>query len=129
MSRNTWAISTFESGGSFVSDGTIHVPNFGFETPTVSNQVKTKLADGSNSFTLPAIKSTKQPIVFLWESVDKAFITKIEGYVQTGDILKITDQNADNYFGKFIDSRPVWLVGVVGDYDFQAIFEQQNNPE
>lgn len=128
MSRNTWAVSIFSSGGTFVSDGTISVPNANFENPTEGTQVKVRLANGNNAFTVPETKFVKGTINFLWEALDKASADKITGYAQTSDILKIVDQNADEYFGKFINVRPVWLVGIVGKYDLQGLFQQMDDP-
>lgn len=127
MARTQWNVDILV-GSNFVFDGTIHAPNADFEVPRESTQTRSQLADGSDAFVFPETKSNKRPIKFIWEDVDKTFVDQIDGYIENGDFLRITDHNAVEYFGRFIMHRPVWITGRVDSYDIEVTFEQIVDP-
>ncbi len=130
MSRGTWAIYTSVDGGqNYTSDGFLYRPNADFEISTLSTQMKSKLADGSNAYIHPEIKYTKEPLTFTWQeiSASDAFVSKIQTYIQNGTYLKITDHLSEDHIGKFTSLRRVWLSGKDDTVDLQAIFERMTS--
>lgn len=128
MSRGTWAVEIKDSGDLWTSDGTIYRPNDDLEIPQISTQQRVKAADGSDLFFIPETKYVYDPFVLKWFHDDGTTKTKLEGYVQAGEDLRITDHNAATYIGRFIDLKVIWLTGQDPDrYDIEASFQIMPN--
>lgn len=125
MPRGTWAIEK-KTAGVYGSDGTIYRPNENLSVDLTSNQVKNKLADGSNCFITPEIKYVKEPLSFVWLAVDysDSFRSKLENYVINQDYLRITTHQSETLIGRFIFVRRVWLSGETEMVDLEAGFER-----
>lgn len=123
--RGTWNIEK-KSGVSYVSDGTIYRPNENLSVDLTSTQTKIQLADGSNAFVIPEIAYNKDPLRFVWLSIEQSdtFRTKIENYIINSDYLRITTHLSETLIGKFTYIRRVWLTGEADVYDLEAGFER-----
>lgn len=128
MSRSTWTVEIKDSADSWTSDGSIYRPNEDLEIPQLSTQQKVKAADGSDIFFIPETKYVYDPILFKWLADDGTTKTKIEGYIQSAEDLRITDHNTNTYIGRFIDIKVTWLTGQNPDmYDIEASFQIMPN--
>jgi len=123
MGRGSWNVE-IKSGGSWVSDSTIFRPNDSFALPKLSTQSKTSLADGSNAYVSPSTKYLDQPMNFTWYYDDGTTKTKIEGYIDNGTDVKVTDDLGNLFIGRFISITPTRLFGQSEEkYDINATFE------
>jgi len=126
--RQSWSIYIEASGDQWDADGTIYRPNDDLDINVISTQTKTKLADGSNAFVNPETKSVKEPIRLLWlELTDSDYNNlraKIQAYIDAGTKVKIVDHNSDEYIGRFLNVRRIWLVGIEDTEDLEAVFER-----
>ena len=124
MSRTTWTIEILQSGGTFVSDGTIYTPNSDLSLDVTSTQERVQLADGSRGWVTPETRSTPDELQFEWLAVDNTFATQIRDYVVNGDTVRITDDDGITYYGRFLTVKRIWITGVdPNEYDLQATFE------
>jgi hypothetical protein len=122
---STWNISLWQSGSTYVSDGTIPRPNENLETTRLSTMQKVTLANGDNAFITPETKYIKQPFSMFFADTTSTFRTQIENYISNGDKVKITTHTGEIFTGKFLDMKRVWFVGVSPDeYDVNVTFEQ-----
>jgi hypothetical protein len=121
---STWAISVQGSGSSWNSDGTIPRPHADLETIIVSTAQKVKLADGSNGFVTPEVKSSKEAISLVFLDSDSALRTKLNNYIANGDNVKITTHTGETFTGKIINIGRVWLCGVDDSYDLKVTLER-----
>lgn len=130
MSRTNWPVEVYNPFTfGFDADGDLFAPNANFEVGRLSTETKVILADGGDSFFTPEIFVNPQPINFIWEAVDLTFINKLRGYVNNNKFLRITDHNGVQYLGKFVDVKPVWILGVEPDeYDIVGVFWVQPSP-
>jgi len=125
MARNTWSIYIY-SGGSWVADGSIYVPNDTLTLGLTSTHNKIVLADGDEAFITPETKYNKNPVTFIWYDDDGTMKSKIEGYVQNNTKVKIVDSNSEEHIGRFKQIRARWLVGESPDkYDIEADFDYE----
>ncbi|KKM98131.1 hypothetical protein LCGC14_1161050 [marine sediment metagenome] len=123
MAKGTWTCQ-IKSGGSWTADGTISRPNDSLPLPKVSTQNKVVLADGSFAFVTPSIKYRDEPLIFTWYFDDGTVKTKIEGYINSQNDVKLIDHNSREYVGRFTNISPTWLVGFSTDkYNIRASFE------
>lgn len=123
MSRGTWNIQK-KVGGSWTADGTLHRPNDDFLIPKISTQNKSKSADGDNLYFTPSTKYLDEPIVFTWFADDGTVKTKVEGYIDNQNDVKITDDLGNTFIGRFINITPTRIHGLSNEeYDIQATFE------
>lgn len=127
MARSSWGVEK-KISGVWTSDGTIFRPNEDLTLTKTSTASKITLADGSKVLFTPSTKYQDEPFVLSWLFVDSTLITKIEGYIEAGTAIRITDHNAKTYVGKFMSITPDWKVGEVDDsgndlYDVDATFE------
>ncbi len=122
---STWNIYKFNTGTLvYDSDGTIPRPNEDMDMEVISNQQKFKLADGSDAFVTPEIKSTKQPLNFIWYLQDDTTLKdKLETYMTNNDYLKIVTHTSLEFIGRFISARTRWLTGQTSMFEIQALFE------
>ncbi len=124
--RSNWNIFT-QSGVNWIADGTIYRPNSDLSLDLISTQSRIKLSNGSNAFITPETKYTKEILTFQWYEIlnSDSFKAKIENYVINQTYLKITDHLSNDYIGRFISVKRVWITGVAPDvFDLEAIFEQ-----
>lgn len=124
MARGTWSIAVKESGGTWVSDGTIYIPNSNLGLETVSTQTRVQLANGSFAYIRPETKYNISALKFAWFYLPKTFKDKIEGYIQDASAIRITDHNSNLYYGRFTSIQSTWLAGEDNKYDVTAEFEQ-----
>lgn len=123
MPRGTWTCEK-KVGGSWIADGTIHRPNDNFRIPKISTQSKFQLADGDNAYVTPSTKYLDQPINFVWYWDDGTVKTKIEGYINNQNDVKITDDLENVYIGRFISIDPVRVSGIDEErYDITVTME------
>lgn len=126
MARGTWNIE-YKSGASYVSDGTIYRPNETLQLNLTSTATKIRLANGSSAFIVPETKSNKEAIQLVWMELDYSdgLITKINGYITSGNYVRITTHQSEQLIGRFINSSRVWISGLNPEkMDFQAILER-----
>jgi hypothetical protein len=125
MARNVWNIYK-DIADVWTADGTIYRPNENLELTLNATQARIDLADGSRSYMTPETKYNKESLLFRWLEIENTdtFWSKIETYVQTQDYLKIIDHLSNEYIGRFISIRRIWLSGVIDTYDFEAVFER-----
>lgn len=121
---STWAVSVQGSGSSWNSDGTIPRPNDSLETIISSNVQKLKLADGSNGFITPEVKSSKDAISLTFIDVDSTLRTKLNNYIFNGDNIRITTHTGETFTGKLVNVSRVWLCGVDDSYDLKVTMER-----
>jgi len=123
--RSTWTINK-KSGEYWVSDGTLYRPNKDFIIPIISTQRKRKKATRADAFITPSTKYIKTTLQsFSWIFDDGTTKTKIENYIRNHDSLKITDHNANIFYGRFISITPIRVVGRDEDeYEIEALFER-----
>ena len=73
----------------------------------------------------PSRKYNNEDIVFIWYYDDGTIKTQIEGYIESQNDLKITDDLSNIYYGRFVSAT---INRTVGDdtvhYDIQAIFQR-----
>ncbi len=125
MSRSSWNIYYLESGDTWTLDGSIYRPNEVLSLALASTESSVNLVDGSIAHITVETKSNKQSLSLVWMYVTSTLKEKIEAYINAGTDLKITDHNANSYYGRFVDSKSDWLVGTDGDYyDVTATFKQ-----
>lgn len=126
MSRNTWTVEILESNNVYSSDGTIYRPNEDLEIQLNSTHNKIILADGSFAFVTPENKSNKGQLTFVWYNIDDSdgIISKIENYIDNGDIIRITTHLSHTYTGKFIYLTKTHLTGIEDTFDIQTQFDQ-----
>jgi hypothetical protein len=124
MAKGTWTIQV-KSGGAWGANTTIHRPNDNFVTRKTSTQTKLQLADGNNAFMTPSgAKYNDDPIVFIWYEDTGTVKTQVEGYIESQNDLKITDDNSTIYYGRFTNIEVIRKVGFdTNYYDIQATFE------
>jgi len=108
------------------ANSTINIPNNDFVINKVSTQTKMGLADGNNAFITPSNKYNNEDVVFMWYYDDGTIKTQVEGYIESQNDLKITDDLSKIYYGNFTS---VTINRTVGDdsthYDIQAIFTRK----
>ena len=124
MSRTYWDIYYQESGGSWVSDGTIPRANDTLTYEYLSTQMPVQLADGSRAYITPETKYLKNPLVFLWYIDDGTYKTKIENYIINNEYIKIECHTGTDFIGRFTALKTTHLVGIEDTYDLEATFEQ-----
>ena len=129
MTRTAWLVYILSSANTWVLDssGTFYTPNDNLELPKISTGVRTILADGTPATMSPENKSLDEAISFLWKAVDLVFVDLIRSYIDASYMLKL-DDGVDQYIGKFVDVRPVWLTGQIGTYDIVANFQPYLDP-
>lgn len=120
----TWAISIWESGSTYTSDGTVPIPNADLETKRISNLQVIKLADGSEAFIQPETKYNKDTITMFFANTTSAFRTQIENYITNGDRIKITTHTSEVLEGFVIDMSRVWFSGISDTYDAMITMKQ-----
>ena len=124
MARSYWDVSV-KSGGAWGANANLARPNDTFPIRKTSTQVKLKLADGDNAFMTPSTKYSDDPLVFSWLMDDGTIKAQIEGYINNQNDLRITDHDANIYYGRFINIDTNQVVGVDPDeYDITSTFEQ-----
>ena len=124
MARNVWTIER-KITGTWTNEGqTIYRPNMNVQIKQTSTQAKTRLADGSLGFFNPETKYNSEALTFKWSYLPKTYKDQIDTYVKNLYDLKITDHNGTIYYGRFVNSTAVWLIGQVDKYDVSADFEQ-----
>ena len=124
--RGTWNIEK-KSGASYVSDCTVYRPNSQFQLNLMSTANKIRLADGSQAFILPETKSVKESLTLEWLDLDftDSLITKLQGYINNGDYVRITTHQSDTLIGRFISLSRVWLTEAVADkLDIQCVLDR-----
>jgi hypothetical protein len=118
---SNWSIYILESNSSYTDDGYIPRPNQDLETSRVSTQQQIRMADGSNSYVTPEVKSLKDPIQMFFADVSTSLITKINNYIDNGDTVKIVTHTGEEFIGYFTSIKRVWLTGVAPDsYNIQV---------
>ena len=124
MSRSNWDVQ-IKSGGVWGSAGNLSRPNNDFVINKLSTQTKIGLADGNNAFITPSRKYNNEDLVYMWYYDDGTIKTLLEGYIESQNDLKITDDLSNIYYGRFVS---VTINRTVGDdtahYDVQAIFQR-----
>lgn len=130
MGRHYWNVQK-KVGGVWTADGQIARPNDNTRIPTVSTQTKVQLADGDNAFVTPNTKYRRDPINWIWYAdKDGTIKTKIEGYIENRNDVKITDDLGNDFIGRFISIEPVRRVGTADEkYDIVAVFERMPSLE
>jgi len=125
MSISYWDIYTLNSDNvTYTLDGNIPRPNQDMETTSVSTRQKVALANGSSGFVSPETKSVKQPFTMYFADTTSALRSKIQGYIDSDDRVKIVTHTGEQFIGKFSDMKRVWLTGVEPDsYDIQITLE------
>jgi hypothetical protein len=124
MSHGTWNIYK-KVGATWTADGTIYRPNEDLELPITSTMSKVALADGDVAYVTPTTKYSTDPFTIKWYEDDGTMKTKIEGYIQNQNDIKIVDHLANNYYGRFTSINSTWLKGRADTaYDIQVVFEQ-----
>lgn len=123
MARGTWQVQV-KTAGVWGSDGTISPPNDSYQIEKISTQTTVQLADGSQAFITPSTKYIDSPINFTWYEDDSGVIkTKIEGYINNQNDVKIIDDLSNEYIGRFTSIIPMRIHGLSEEtYDIQAIF-------
>lgn len=122
---STWNIYLEESGVSWTADGTIPRPNDDVETETVSTQQRVRLADGSDAFVNLETKTVKEPFTMYFAETTSAFRTKIQTYMGNGDKVKIITHTLEEFIGRFVSMKRIWLVGTSPDsYDVMITFQR-----
>jgi len=122
MARGTWIIYR-KIVGVWTYEGTIYRPNAHLAIKMQSNQTKTRLADGSYGYIVPEVKYNAEALKLSWGYLPKTYKDQIDVYVQNLYDLRITDHNNTIYYGRFVNSEAVWLVGEEDKYDVSADFE------
>jgi len=126
MARTTWTVENWNGSG-YDADGTIYTPNESQSDDLTSTQTKLGLANGSQTFMLPATKYNKEALRFVWLEIpesDIAFKNKISNYVINANYLRITDPLSNTYIGRFVYIRRIWILGVDNTWDIEAGFER-----
>ena len=127
MGRGTWDVA-IKSSGAWTNDGTLYRPNTGYNLQTQSTQVKSRLANGDNVYITPSTKYVESPITFIWYWDDGTTKTKIEGYINNHNDVRITDDLGNIYYGRFISITSNRIAGQSDElYDVTAIFERMSN--
>ena len=121
--RGTWAVRRKVIGVWTDEGHTIYRPNADLGIESMSTQVKTILADGSYAYITPETKSNPNSLKMSWTYLLSTYKDQIEGYVNNLYDLRITDHNAVVYYGRFINYKANWLIGIQGRYDISAEFE------
>lgn len=126
MSRSSWSIYVMESDGSYTSDGTIYRPNEDLDVGLISNHTKVKLADGTNAFVTLETEYEKEQLTFMWHEITTAdgLIAQLEGYINSGDVVKITNHLSTDYIGRFVNITKTHLIGQTDTWDVSAMFDQ-----
>ena len=84
-----------------------------------------QLANGSRAFISPDTKFNDENLMFMWYFDDGTVKTLVEGYIESSNDLRITDQDGNIYYGRFINIEAIWKVGLDDDrYDVRATFSQ-----
>lgn len=122
MTRNTWAVEKKVSG-SWVSDGTIYVPNDFYNYTLTTTMQTLDLADGEQAFVTPSIKYRKGDLALIWYYVELDLATKIEGYITDQIDLKLTDHNSNIFYGRFTYCEKQELLGQEDIYNVRATFK------
>jgi len=126
MARTYWNIYIY-SGGSWVADGQIPVPNDTLDLGLTSTLQKIQLADGDQAFIVPETKYNKDNLTFIWRNdTDGSIKSKIESYVQNNTKVKIVDSLSNEHIGRFTNIRSHWIVGIETTYDIEAEFVYEN---
>jgi len=127
MSRTSWNIYIKNSANSYDADGTIYRPNEDLEEALSSTHQKIRLADGTNAFVVPETSSSKEPLTFVWRGIVTGdnLISKIEGYIDNDEELKITTHLSVDYIGRFLNIRKTHAVGQSDIWDVEAIFDRK----
>lgn len=121
--RGEWVIAR-KTFGVWNDIGTIYIPNMSMPIVRTSTQTKTKLADGGFGYIAPEVLSNNEALKMAWYYLPKTYKDQIDAYVAGLWDLRITDHNADVYYGRFIDVQATWLVGEDDRYDLMATFER-----
>ncbi len=84
-----------------------------------------QLANGNRAFIMPDTKYNDEDLVFAWYFDDGTVKSLLEGYIESGNDLRITDQDGNIYYGRFINIEALWIVGLDDDkYDIRGVFTQ-----
>lgn len=122
MSRGTWNIS-IKSGGVWGENSTIYRPNDNFSLRKTSTLSMITLADGNRAYISSDSKYNDEDLSFTWYYDDGTVKSLVEGYIESENDLRITDQDGKIYYGRFINIESVWQVGFEEDYyDIRATF-------
>lgn len=123
MARNYWNVYK-KVAGVWTADGSIAVPNDDLVITKRSPQRKVELAEGENAFFTPSNDYNFERINFVWYGDDGTIKTKVDGYITNRTDVKIIDDNADEYIGRFIDFQSTRVKGITDmEYDIKAVFE------
>jgi len=125
MGISYWNIYTLNSDNlTYTLDGTIPRPNENLETEVISTRQKIALANGSSAFVSPETKSVKQPFTMFFADTTSALRSQIQDYIDVDDRVKIITHTGEQFIGKFMNMKRVWLIGVEPDsYDIQVTLE------
>ncbi len=125
MARQNWNVSTWD-GSAWNADGTIYRTNSDLELGRTSNQVKVRLADGTEGRITPNTKFVRDPTNFTWLEIDfsDGLKTKIQGYITNHTKIKIVTQKSEEIIGYFLNIRRVWISGVEDTEDLEASFDR-----
>lgn len=125
MARQNWDIYEWD-GSSWTNQSTIYRPNSDVELGRTSNQVKIRLADGTEGRITPSTKFVREPTTFLWLEIDfdDTLKSKIQGYITNHTKVKVVTQKSENIIGYFLYIRRTWISGVEDTEDLEAGFDR-----
>ena len=128
---SNWILSVEESGGGWPSGSgtdTIPRPNEDLDVSQVSTQQAVQLADGSMGYITPETKFTRQDLTFVWVMQDDTLRTRIQGYIDNHDYIKIeTHITGFEFIGRFTSVTSKWLVGEEPDeFLITAVFTRMD---
>ena len=123
--RQTWDVYTKPSD-TWVFNTTLYRPNDDVDFSRISNQVKLKLADGSEARIIPSTKYLKEPLKLIWLNLDysETLKTTIEGFITNHTQVKIVTHKNEDLIGYFLYIRRVWISGVTDKEDLEASFDR-----
>jgi len=124
LNRGEWVVAR-KITGVWTDIGAIYRPNANVSLSLMSTQARTSLADGSYAYVTPETRANAQPLAFTWYYVEYATKVQLETYMNGLYDLRITDHNANVYYGRFTNVTSVWLTGEEDPerYDITANFE------
>lgn len=121
MARTTWT-TQIKSAGNWIGDGSIYRPNDNLSIQKRSTQSVVSLANGGNAYLAPSTKYIDGALTFIWFWDDGTTKTKIEGYINSQNDVKIIDHDANEYIGRFTHIESTQMVGEDPDrYDVKAV--------
>jgi hypothetical protein len=125
MGTFDWITYTLNNDGiTWDLESSLPRPNEDLENQIVSTMQTLKLANGGEGYVTPEIKTNKNTLQFFWADTTADFRSRIEGYINSGDKLKIVTHDNQTLIGKFTEYKRVWFCGCENQFDITTTFKE-----